>query len=574
MNRIKRILDSLYGRRTAAEILPAVHALIGEFRKRLRGLPGGGFDERDAMLITYPDMVRESGSPPLQTLMRFCDEYLGDAVTCIHLLPFFPSSSDDGFSVVDYLRVDSGLGDWRDIERMAGAYRLMFDAVFNHMSVQSEWFRGFLDDDPLYRRFFITVPEGTNLSGVVRPRSHPLLTQFRTASGGSLVWTTFSADQADLNYAEPAVLLSMLEVLLSYAEHGASLVRLDAIGYIWKKTGTRCIHLPRAHRIVQLFRAVLDRTAPRVLLVTETNVAHRENLSYFGDGANEAQAVYNFALPPLTLHAFYTGEARVLSRWAAGLSTPSRKTTFLNFLASHDGIGVNPARGILTGREIDALVDGAVRRGALVSFRSGTGGETVPYELNINYWDALCAPGEMEALETLVDRFMAAHALMFALPGIPGIYFHSLFGSTGWREGVMLSGGNRAVNRKKYGRAELAGELEDPDGRRARVFGRMKKMLLLRSAFPCFHPQGGCRILSLDPAVFAIVREAPGGGERVLCLQNVSGHSATVPLEPRRLFGFQPKGLRDILTDCIHPASGNQGFDLRPYQVAWLQGER
>jgi glucosylglycerate phosphorylase len=325
----------------------------------------GELSERDALLITYADQLREPDRAPLATLADFAKTHLTGVVSGVHLLPFYPWSSDDGFSVKDFFAVDPAFGDWPDIDRFRPEFDLMFDAVFNHMSAQGEWFQKFLADEPAFRDFFVTVTGNPDLSQVVRPRALPLLTEFQTARGPEKVWTTFSADQVDLNFKNPAVLLATLRALLFYVQHGAKFIRLDAIAYLWKEIGTSCIHLPQTHQVIQLMRAVLDEVAPDVRLITETNVPHADNISYFGDGTNEAQLVYNFALPPLVLHSLATGNAEKLTRWAASLELPSAQTTFFNFLASHDGIGMNPARGILSQAEIDALVQRATDHGGL-----------------------------------------------------------------------------------------------------------------------------------------------------------------------------------------------------------------
>jgi sucrose phosphorylase len=347
----------------------------------------------------------------------------------VHILPFFPYSSDDGFSIIDYTAVNPEWGTWADIRQLGEHVRLMFDAVINHISCQSEWFQGFLRDDPQYAGFFIIVDGGADLSMVVRPRALPLLTPVETSTGKRFVWTTFSEDQIDLNFGNPEVLLRLVDVLLLYVEQGAEFIRLDAIAYLWKRLGTPCIHLEEAHRVVKLLRAVMDAVAPGVLLITETNVPHDENISYFGDGTDEAQMVYQFSLPPLTLHAFLTGNATYLTRWATTLQPFSSETTFFNFLASHDGIGVRPAEGILPPEEVQRLVDTTLAHGGFVSHKTDGDGAQSVYELNISYFDALSDPRDNEPLALQVDRFLAAQAIMLALQGVPGIYVHSLFGS-------------------------------------------------------------------------------------------------------------------------------------------------
>jgi glycosidase len=516
-----------------------------------------------SILITYGDQLHDADQPPLRTLAEFCDTHLRGVVDGIHLLPFYPYSSDDGFSVIDYKQVNPALGTWDDVARVNQHFHLMFDGVINHISAQSEWFAAFLRDDPKYRDTFIVVAGDPDLSQVVRPRALPLLTEFTTPFGLKKVWTTFSADQIDLNYANPAVLLDIIDVLLFYVAHGAELIRLDAIAYLWKEIGTSCLHLPQTHRVIQLLRAILDEAAPHVLLITETNVPHQDNLSYFGDGHNEAQLIYNFALPPLMLHTFHTGNAAALTQWASGLALPSDDTTFFNFLASHDGIGLNPARGILRDDEIDALVDRVVAHGGRVSYKSNPDGSTAPYELNINYFDALSDPNSGEPLSLQIDRFVAAHAIMLALSGVPGIYFHSLFGSRGWPEGVALTGQNRTINRQKFDRAEVERELLDPQARRHHVFNRLKRLLQIRSASSTFHPQSEQRVLKMSDSAFVVERIS--AAEQVLCLHNVSAQQQTIQLESQW----------HMATDLVaaHKVAGRT-VTLAPYQVVWLRSDR
>jgi sucrose phosphorylase len=510
-----------------------------------------------AILITYGDQLREPDRAPLRTLAEFADTHLRGVVSGVHLLPFYPYSSDDGFSVIDYKQVDFALGTWDDVTRVGQHFYLMFDGVINHISAQSEWFKAFLRDDPKYRDYFIVVEGDPDLSQVVRPRTLPLLIEFTTPTGAKKVWTTFSADQIDLNYANPAVLLDIVDVLLFYVAHGAELIRLDAIAYLWKEIGTSCLHLPQTHRVIQLLRAILDEVAPRVKLITETNVPHQDNLSYFGDGHNEAQLVYNFALPPLTLHTFRTGDATALTRWAAGLTTPSPQTTFFNFLASHDGIGLNPARGLIAETEIAALVDRVVAHGGRVSYKNNPDGSISPYELNINYFDALSDRNGDEPLALQIDRFVAAHAIMFSLAGVPGIYFHSLFGSRGWPEGVTHLGHNRAINRQKLDRAEVERELSDPTSRRAQVFQRLKHLLQVRSSSEAFDPNSPQQVIELHHAIFAVQRGS------VVCLHNVSDQVQRVALAEKW------QSARDLLSQRTIESD----MALQPYEVIWLRHE-
>jgi sucrose phosphorylase len=539
-------LSFLYGSDQARALEPRLRDLM---RKHFPQA-GPGTDRRglaltqhDALLISYGDQVREPETAPLHTLGTFLEDHCSGLISGVHILPFYPWSSDDGFSVVDYYSVDPALGTWADVDRIGCTFDLMFDAVLNHMSAESEWFQEFLRDDPRRRDWFITVEGDPDLSQVVRPRALPLLTSFPSASGERKVWTTFSADQVDVNVHNPDVLLALLDVLLTYVKRGAKFIRLDAIAYLWKEIGTPCIHLPQTHRIIQLMRSVLDDVAPHVLLITETNVPHRDNVSYFGDGTNEAQLVYNFALPPLVLHAIATGRADALTGWASALRLPSNEVTFFNFLASHDGIGINPVRGILPQADIDALVRRVEAHGGFISYKQNQDGSRSPYEMNINYFDALSDPSAPEPLERQVARFLVAHAIMLAMPGVPGIYFHSLFGSRGDRAGAEASGIPRRINREKLTLAALEGDLADPASLRSRVLAGFGGLLRQRGSRDAFHPGGRVEVVAADPRVFALRRCAPGGGSAVLCLHNVS----------------------DERVDTL---------DLDPYEVRWQQEER
>jgi glucosylglycerate phosphorylase len=522
-------LRQIYGSELAVQIEPRLHALVESYRTRVPSPTDPSLSERDSIVITYGDQVAKDGQPHLQTLAEFCEAYLHNVVSGVHILPFYPWSSDDGFSVKDYRSVDPALGGWEDVERLGRSFRLMFDGVINHASAQGAWFQAFLQDKSLYRDYFVTVENDPDLSSVVRPRALPLLTEFQTSSGPRKVWTTFSDDQVDLEYHNPEVLLEIVDILLMYVERGAQFIRLDAIAYLWKEIGTTCIHLPQTHAVIQLLRAVLDEVAPHVRLITETNVPHKDNISYFGDGRNEAQLVYNFALPPLVYHTLRTGNSSALATWAAALELPSEQVTFFNFLASHDGIGLNPARGILSPAEIDGLVEQTCLHGGLISYKHNPDGTQSPYEMNISYFDALSNPDGSEPLSLQVDRFLAAHAIMLSLKGVPGIYFHSLFGSRNWKEGVAITRRNRTINREKLACTSLEAELKDTGSVRSQVFGRFRQLLERRAESAAFHPYGSQKIVDAGTGVFAVLRTSPGGDNRVLCLQNVTPQAQSTP---------------------------------------------
>ena len=520
--------------------------------------------EQDVILITYGDQFQQQGKPHLQTLVYFFDTYLSDVVQGIHLLPFFPYSSDDGFSIVDYKQIAPESGDWSDIAYLKqSGYRLMVDAVINHISRESEWFQRFLGGEEYYRDFFIVVDSDIDLSNVIRPHALPLLTAVETQEGEKYVWTTFSADQIDLNYANPRVTLAIIDVILFYVGQGADIIRLDAIAYLWKEVGTTCIHLPQTHLIIKLWRAILDVVAPDVLLITETNVPHQENVSYFGNylpetgKTDEAQLVYNFTLAPLALYAFLAGDATKLSRWASTLSTPPG-ALFFNFIASHDGIGVRPAEGILSSSEIRALVRRTLVNGGQVGYKANPDGSKSVYELNITLYDFLNDP-EHEIQSVEVDRFMALQSVLLVLAGVPGIYVHSLFGSRNCYKCYQVTGRVRSLNREKFQLEQLEALLADDGSQQAKILARYKYLLRVRRAHAAFHPFGEQHLLELHSAIFSVLRIAIDNSEQILCLTNVSDQPQTISL---------PAGRWCNLLADQKDMSGNA--TVLAYEVLWL----
>lgn len=549
---LQQILAGVYSPVQLRSLIPRLEKLIVEFEhieNKKQWL-----DQNDVMLITYGDSIQEPNKAPLQTLNQFLNENARDLLSAVHILPCFPYTSDDGFSVVDYWKINPDLGDWNNVKDLSQDYDLMFDGVINHISQSSDWFQGYLKGDERYRHFFTESDPTRDYSSVTRPRALPLLTAFETTHGTKHLWTTFSEDQIDLNFRCPDVLQKIVELILFYAEQGASFIRLDAIGFMWKELDTSCIHLPQTHAIIQAMRAVMDAVAPHVKLITETNVPHQDNISYFGNGENEAHLVYQFPLPPLTLHTLQTGDSNKIVDWMSSLEPCTDKTTFFNFLASHDGVGVRPVEGILDKKQVNHLIDVVNTNGGCVSYKDNGDGTQSPYELNINYFDAV---RDIEASdETNLNRFMATQSLLVSMAGVPGIYVHSLLGSGNDREGLESLGYNRAINREKLLRSELEKQLENKNSRRYQVLNRFKQLLTVRRTESAFSPMASQRVEKTDSRLITFVR-----GEKILVAINISNE--VVQLDTSHL-------LSDIKQERLTNTQVSALVTLRPYQVMWL----
>ncbi|MCG6154401.1 sugar phosphorylase [Rubinisphaera margarita] len=527
--------------------------------------PGSSWSERDSVIITYGDTLTQPGESPLSTLDQFLERRVGDAVSSVHILPFCPFSSDDGFSVIDYLQINPDLGDWNDVSRIADRYRLMADLVINHTSAESEWFQNFLEGKSPGRDYFITVDQEEDLTDVVRPRASPLLRTVQTADGLKSVWCTFSHDQIDVNFRNPDVLLEFLQIIRRYLDAGVQIIRLDAIGYLWKEIGTSCIHLQQTHEVVRLLRTIVDYFAPGTVLITETNVPNRENLTYFGN-SNEAHMIYNFSLAPLVLHALLAGTSKHLKTWMMSMPPAPIGCTYLNFTASHDGIGMRPAEGLLTDLEQQEMVETIRRSGGLFSTRRLSDGSEKIYEVNTSLFDALKETNDGPD-DYQVDRFICSQTVMMSLEGIPAFYIHSLLATPNDHEGVERTGRARSINRKQIAYPELQTKLDDESSATARVFRELVRRIRIRSEQPAFHPNATQFTLHLKSHFFGFWRQSMDRQQSIFCVSNLSAKRHTLQLSQLNL----------IATDTWHDLiSGRRLNDkmgtiaFAPYQTVWI----
>lgn len=563
-------LAIIYNQDTAETLVNSINDLLDSYQ-----FPGessqnkhSSWSEEDAILITYGDVINQNGRSDgkIELLEDFLSRYVDGAINSVHILPFFPSSSDRGFSVIDYKQVRDDLGQWSDVEKLSGKYRLMADLVINHTSRFSEWFKNYQMRKEPGKDYFIEIDPSVNLSTVIRPRSSPLYTAVKTSDGLRHVWTTFSEDQIDLDFSNPDVLLEFIDIFLFYLSKGIRLIRLDAIAYLWKEIGTTSIHLEKTHHVVKLFRDIIDHIDSNGTLITETNVPFEENVSYFGEG-DEAHMVYQFSLPPLLLHALLTENTQYLSNWAMELPEPPERCTYFNFTASHDGIGVRPLEGLVPDEEFEYLIESTKERGGFVSYKNNADGTQSPYELNITYFDAFAEPGHEET-EIQMKRYLCSQLIMMSLRGVPGIYFHNLVASKNYIAGVLEDGEKRSINRRKWEYGELEEKLEDESNPAHIVLDFYKKVLNIRKKHPAFSPVSEQQILDLGSSLFAFVRSAADTNDEILVISNMTSKEIELPEAEIGFFANEKGELRNLLVGTKRSISPQ--LILNPFETVWL----
>jgi sucrose phosphorylase len=523
------------------------------------------WNEQDAVLITYGDSLREAGRSPLQTLKDFTCEHLSDSFTTLHLLPFFPYSSDDGFSVMDYSTVNPAVGDWEQLTALSRHFKIMGDLVINHCSSRSRWFDNYQKGLHPGAGYFYEGHPSMELSAVVRPRTSPLLREVKTVHGERHVWCTFSHDQIDLNFENPAVLLEFIGIIKLYLDKNIRWFRMDAVAFVWKKPGTSSINLPETHELIRLLRLLMEHAAPDAVIITETNIPNAENLTYFGN-ANEAHLIYNFSLPPLLLNTLATGSCKHLKAWLMSMPPAQFGTTYLNFIASHDGIGLRPAEGLLSDWELGSLLETMHRFGGKVSCRTGANGETKPYEINISLWNALSGTIQQGPDNWQHARYLCAHAIMLALEGLPAIYIHSLLATENDPERVQHTGSFRSINRHIWNMSELQTVLRG-ETHHHKVFDALRNLLAVRRQQAAFHPNATQFTLHTGDGLFSFWRQSTDRKQSIFAIHNVSDQPQSLKLSELNLIAT------DVWTDLI---SGQVFADrmatvtLAPYQFLWL----
>lgn len=526
------------------------------------------WSSRDGVLITYGNTIIDGNNPPLALLLDFLTRHLNGAIPDVHILPFFPYTSDDGFAVVDYLKVNSALGDWHHIGKIAGQFGLMGDLVLNHISSSHEWMVQFMQGKKPGVDYIKHVESNEDLSAVVRPRAHPLLNQVQTANGERNVWCTFSHDQIDVDFANPDVLIEFVKIMRFLVDKGMRIIRLDAVAYIWKAAASPCIHLPEVHEIVRLMRTLCDHCDEKIILITETNVPNHENLTYFGN-RNEAHAIYNFSLPPLLLHTLLSRSSEALNQWLMTMPPAQPGCAYLNFTASHDGIGLRPIEGLLDEADKLALVEAITGFGGLLSMRQMNDGQQHPYEMNIALYDAM--QGTVDGPDAFQrNRFICSQTIMMSLEGIPAFYIHSLLATPNDHDGVEATRQNRSINRAKLDYPSLESDLANPACDRARVFETLVSRIALRALQQAFHPNATQIVLQLGTALFGVERLSLDTRQSLISVSNISDTPQQLPSVSLNL--NRADGWIDLLTGNTYDEAAFH-IALEPYQTVWLTNQ-
>ena len=565
-NKIKSYIRKIYkDNRDASLLLNSIISLIDEDNlTSKKKITPKNWSQKNSFLITYADSIKSENDSPLLVLNQFLQKYI-DSIDSIHILPFMPSSSDSGFSVIDYYKIDEKFGNWKDLNLISKNKNIMIDIVLNHASKSSKWFANFLKGSGQGHDFFKVVKDWNGIAQIERPRSSKLFQKIRTDDGVKKVWCTFSHDQIDLDFSKPAVLLEFLKIIKFYIKKNIKIFRLDAVAFLWKKQNTSCINLQETHYIIKLIRFVSTLIDKNTIIITETNIPSKENLSYFGNN-DEAHWIYNFTLSPLILFTLLGGNCSQLRKWSMTMPPAQEGNAYFNFLASHDGIGLRPVEGKLDSTELYKLIDKMRESGGRISYKTSQWGEEIPYEINITYLDSLKSTFDGDE-SFQIKRFICAHTIMLAMEGIPAIYIHSFLGTENDYNAIAAGGENRSINRFIWNKKDIYKILEDKNSNNFYIMSKLNNLLKIRSKQPAFHPNATQFTLNLGDEVFGLWRQDKKRKQSIFSISNVTSKSVRLSLQKINLIETE---------DWIDLISGNALINidddilLKPYQSYWI----
>ena len=520
--------------------------------------------EKTSLIISYGDSVYSDKKGSIKVFQKFFQKKLNKYFDTIHFLPFYPSSSDSGFAVKDHYKIESKLGSWSDIKNISKSNNIMADMVINHSSARGLWFKNFLKKKKPGKNYFLIVNSKFNTSKVVRPRDHKLLKKIKIFNKSDYLWRTFSPDQVDLNFKNPSVLLRFIKIMIHLINNGVTIFRLDAIAYLWKENGSKCINLKQTHEIIKLLRIVTSHLNIQTIIITETNLPEKENLSYFGKN-DEANWIYNFSLPPLLIHGFLFENSSYLNKWSKSLPNTKYGNSYLNFIASHDGIGMRPTEGILNKEILNNLLKRLKKNGSKFSYRKISNKGKKVYEANITIFDALKKSDYDPKGKYFLERYVSAHAVMISFEGIPAIYFNSLFGTSNDEAKFIITGNNRDVNRYKWNFKNISKKLNDKRSKQSIFYQYICNLLNIRRAQKAFHPNASRLNINLGSNIFCFKRTSIDKKQTILCITNLTSKTQTLKL----------KKMYNKWKNLIKPLIKNEKnlFMLKPFETIWLSNK-
>ena len=557
---LKKIYRQILTKQNIDLLKNEIVQLIEDFNKKNR-LNKINISEKTSLVISYGDNIYSSQSSSMKIFQKFFQKNLEKLFDTIHFLPFYPSSSDSGFAVKDHYQIDRKIGNWSDLKKISKSKKIMADVVINHASARGLWFKNFLKRKKPGKDYFLTVNSKFNTSKVVRPRDHKLLKKIKIFEKNDYLWRTFSPDQIDLNFKNPSVLLRFIKIIIYLINNGVTIFRLDAIAYLWKQNGTKCINLSQTHEIIKLLRVVTSLLNVQTLIITETNLPEKENLSYFGKN-NEANWVYNFSLPPLLIHAFLFENSSYLNQWSRKLPSTKHGNCYLNFIASHDGIGIRPTEGILNEKTLGSFLKRLKKNGSKFSYRKVQNKSKKVYEANITVFDALRKSDFDPKGLFFLERYVSAHAIMISFEGIPAIYFNSLFGKSNDEAKYIITGNNRDVNRYKWNFNNITTKLRDKKSKQSIFYRNIGALLEIKRKQKAFHPNASRININLGPKIFCFKRISKDKKQSIICMTNLSSKIQTP--------NFKKIGsYRDLLNSNLK-FRGGTSLILKPFQTVWL----
>jgi len=568
LKRLNFIYRSIISEEKTLEYSKKINKLINIYKdKEPKNSTKDYWSENTILLITYADSVnRGLSGKTLNDFGKFYKQYLEKFINSIHFLPFFPSSGDGGFSVKNHNDVDKAYGTWEDIQSLSKKANIMTDLVLNHSSSKGDWYKNFLDDKNPGKNYFYVVDKNYDCSKVVRPRDHDLLTEIELQNKKKFLWCTFSHDQIDLNFKNPDVLLEFIRLILKLSSYGIKIFRLDAVAFIWKQTGTTCLNLSQTHEIIKLLRDIVDQLDKNLIIVTETNLPKQENLSYFGKN-DEAHWIYNFSLPPLIVNTFLFEDSVALTKWSMKMPPAQLGNAYLNFIASHDGIGMRPAEGVLSDKEIKKMLQRLKKNGSKFSMRKLSNNEEKVYEANISLFNALQFTDSDLKGKFSLKRFIAAHCIILAIEGVPAFYFNSLFATKNDEETFASTGVKRNLNRYKWHYSTLVNLIKTNNTIEKNCYETFKKLISIRKIQPAFHPNATQFTLNLDKNIFAVWRQSRDRKQSIFALTNVS--SKTIKLNTNKINLIDDEQWFDLLSQETK-ITDDQYIKLMPFQSLWI----